>query len=245
MSNSFYEETMLKEEFHLVARLQQDGEFSRYVSVSYEDRITGEVQPVTVKPPGPRYPEKYIVEYQMPVYVSPGQLRRDWRGTATMVLSQPVLTNKHSYQAPHVTFQSNFTPFNNHVLSDSICVGNAWTVARDNGLWHFIISLGALINQDEFVCAEGRHYNGDAYDYWVARDRKPVTNIKWPLDLLSRDPLGLKPKAAQSHPLTITLKEPEQQPPALNITKVPDRLDITQKSAPSAPAPFVITEKKR
>jgi hypothetical protein len=239
MSNSFYEETMLKEEFLLVAKLQQDAEFSKYVSVSYEDRITGEAQPVAVRPPGPRYPEKYIVQYRMPVYISPGQLRRDWHSTAMIVVSEPVLTNKHSRHAPHVTFHSNFEPFNNHVRRDWICVGNAWAVARDNGLWHFILSLGALINQDEFVCAAGKHANGAAYDYWVARERKPVTNIAWPLDLLSRG-FSVTQTAPQAPSMEISPKAP-----TININGVPGRLDIKPKTAPSAPAPIVFTPKKQ
>jgi hypothetical protein len=247
MSNSFYEDTLLKEEFLLVVRLQQDAEFSKYVSVAYEDRLSGEERAVALPPRGPRYPEKYIVQYQMPVYVSPGQLRRDWHGTATMQLSEPVLTNKHSHQGPHVTFHSDFTPFNNHVLRDSICSGNAWAVARDNGLWHFIISLGALINQDEFVCADGGHYNREAYDYWRARERKPVTNIKWPLDLLSREDLRfvLTPKPPQPSSLKIVPKTPEKQTPVINITKVPDSLDIKAKPMVPVPPTIVITPKKR
>jgi hypothetical protein len=180
----------------------------------------------------------------MPVYVSPGKLRRDWHGTATILLSEPVLTNKHSHQSPHVTFHSDFTPFNNHVRRDSICSGNAWAVARDNGLWHFIISLGALINQDEFVCAEGGHFNREAYDYWLTREQKPVTNIKWPLDLLSRPDLVLTQNETQAPHLRITLKVPEPPAPAINFTEVSGRLDIQPKPAPSAPAPMVITPKK-
>lgn len=256
--SGFYEDTLLKEEFNLVARLQQDEESSRYVSVAYEDRSYGEDRPVSIAPSGSRYPEKYIVQYRMPVYVSPGQLRRDWQGTATMQLSEPVLTNKHSYHGPHVTFHSNFEPFNNHVLMNSICSGNAWAVARDNGLWHFIISLGALINQDEFVCAEGGHYNRDAYDYWLSRDRKPVTNIKWPLDLLSKEDARIlfTPKAPQSDALKIVAKTPEPQKPKINITKTPEvnktpqPITIEIKPKPTLPAtrtsPLItITEKKR
>lgn len=244
MSNSFYEDTLLRQEYNLVARLQQDTEFTKYVAVSYEDRMVGGVLSVLVQPTGPRYPEKYVVEYKMPVYVSPGKLRRDWEGTATILLSEPVLTNKHSHQSPHVTFHSNFTPFNNHVRRDSICSGNAWAVARDNGLWHFIISLGALINQDEFVCAEGGHFNRAAYDYWLTREQKPVTNIKWPLDLLSRPDLFLIKKENDAPPLTITLKAPEPPTPVINFIRVSDRLDIQPKPAPSAPAPMIITPKK-
>jgi len=232
MSNSFYEDTLLKEEFHLVARLQQDTEFSRYVTVFYEDRVSGEERPVSLPPSGSRYPEKYTVQYRMPVYVSPGQLRRDWQGTVAMQLSEPVLTNKHSYHGPHVTFHSNFAPYNNHVLQNSICSGNAWVVARDNGLWHFIISLGALINQDEFVCAEGGHYNRDAYAYWLSRNRNPVTNINWPLDLLAKETrIVIEPKPPQINPLKIAQKTSDKTPPRMNIEiKVkPREIKITEK----------------
>jgi hypothetical protein len=231
MSNNFYEDTLLKQQFGLVAELQQDAEFSKYVSVSYEDRITGEVRPVTV-PPGPRYPEKYIVEYRMPVYVSPGQLRRDWHGTATMTLSDSVL-DENSRQAPHVTFHSNDEPFNNHMTRDWICTGDAWAEAKDNGLWHFIMSLGAVINQDAFISADHPEANKEAYHYWVARDRKPVTNIKWPFDLLGRD-----------SKLKITRVTTKEQAPTTNTTDAPGRLDIRLKSAPSAPDPIVFTQKK-
>ena len=244
MSNSFYEETLLKEEFLLVVRLQQDTEFSKWVSVSYEDRATGKVQSVTVQPKGPRYPEKYIVEYLLPVYVSTGQLRRDWHGTATILLSEPVLTNRHSNQGPYVTFHSNFEPLNHHVRQNSICSGNAWLVARENGIWHFIISLGALINQDEFVCAEGGHMNDAGYRYWVARDRKPVTNIKWPLNLLGRT-VEFKPINIRESPKVQTLavsRKPEKK--IINVTKGPGRLDIHPKPAAPKPTGLVITKKR-
>lgn len=244
MSNSFYEETMLKQEFDLVVKLQQDAEFSEYVSVSYEDRITGEVRPVTVHPTGPRYPEKYVVEYRMPVYVSPGQLMRDWHGTATILLSESVLTNKHSNQAPHVTLHSNFAPFNNHMTRDWICTGNAWAVAKDNGLWYFITSLGLVINQDGMVSADHPEANEAAYHYWVARGRKPVTNIAWPLDLLSREVEDdvPPPKATQVTRLTITPVTTKEQAPTTNTTGVPGGLEIIRK--PAAPAPIVFTQKK-
>lgn len=244
MSNSFYEETMLKEEFLLVVRLQQDPEFSKYVSVSYEDRTTLKVQPVTVQPKGPRYPEKYIVEYLLPVYVSPGQLRRDWHGTVTILLSEPVLTNRHSHQGPHVSFHSNFEPLNHHVRQNSICSGNAWLVARGNGIWHFIISLGALINQDEFVCAEGGHMNSAGYRYWVARERKPVTNIKWPLNLLGRsvDFISVNSREGPKVQILTVSRKPEKQ--IINVTKGPGRLDIIAKPAAPNPTRLVITKKR-
>ena len=237
MSNAFYEDTLLREEFRLVAILQGDREFSKYVTVAYEDRISGDERSVTIAPTGPRFPEVYVVQYEMPAYVARGQLRKDWHGTATIQLSEPVLTNKHSYHGPHVTFHSNFEPFNNHVYQNSICSGNAWAVARDNGLWHFIISLGALINQDEFVCAEGYHFNGAAYDYWLERGRTPVTNIKWPLDLLSRidQTIAITAKPVAASTLRIV-------PKTFSITEKPKSINIKSKS--STPGGIRITPKK-
>lgn len=238
MTNNFYEEILLKEEFRLIVKLQQNAEFSKYVSISYEDRETGKVQPVAIPPSGPRYPEKYIVKYHMPVYVSRGQLQQDWLGTATMLLSDTVLMNKHSYQAPHVTFHSNFTPFNNHVTHDWICVGNAWAVARDHGIWHFIISLGATINQDPFVTADQPgHVNSEAYKYWVARNRLPVTDIKWPLNLLDEGKIVMTRTAPR---VEVPLAAPEKR--QINITKMSGRLEIKAKTTSS---PIVFTQKKR
>lgn len=238
MSNSFYEDTLLKEEYNLVVKLQQDIEFKKYVTVLYEDRILGIEQPVSVHPTGARFPEKYIVHYKMPVYVSRGQLRQDWEGVATIELSEPVLTNKHSHHGPHVNFHSNFEPFNNHVLQNSICSGNAWAVAKENGLWHFIISLGALINQDEFVCAEGNHFSRDAFNYWVSRGRKPITNIKWALDLISKheNQIVFTEKSKPSTGLNIV---PKAVPAKLNTT-----INITQKEKSATPE-IKITERKK
>ena len=238
MTSNFYEETLLKEEFLLIVKLQQNAEFSKYVNVFYQDRITEEVQPVTVRPSGPRYPEKYIVEYRMPVYVSRGQLQPDWRGTATMLLSETVLTNKHSHQPPHVTFDSNFAPFNNHVTRDWICIGNAWAVARDHGIWQFIIMLGATINQDAFITAdEPEHISSEAYKYWVARNRMPVTDIKWPLNLLDENNIVVTRTAPR---VEIPPAAPQKQ--QITITKRSGKLEIKAKTVSS---PIVFTQKKQ
>ena len=200
MSN-FYEEVLLREEYNLIVKLQKNKEFAKYVDIKYEDRITGENRNILLPPSASKYPEIYVVEYRMPVFVNDGQLRQDWHGTATMRLTEPVLANRHANQGPHTEFTSNFEPFNNHVHQNSICSGNAWIVAKDNGLWHYIISLGALINQDEFVCAEGSHFNGNAFNHWVNRGRNPVTNIKWPLDLLSKGNIVVETKESNDEPV--------------------------------------------
>lgn len=199
MSN-FYEEVLLREEYNLVAKLQKEKEFAKYVDVKYEDRITGEKRSVLLPPTANKYPEIYIVDYRMSVFINNGQLRHDWHGTAKILLEESVLTNRHADKIPTVHFNSNFGLFNNHVSKNSICAGNAWVVAKDNGLWHFIISIGALINQDEFVCAEGYHFDGEAYNHWVNRRRKPVTNIKWPLDLLNKGNIVVESKKKNDVP---------------------------------------------
>ena len=210
----FYENVLLREEFNLVQKLQKDMELAKYVTVSYEDRVTGETKIVLSTPTAERYPEIYVIDYRIPVYVGAGQLRNDYHATARITLSEPVLSNKEAHNGPLVNFNSNFEPFNNHVHQNSICSGNAWIVAKDNGLWHFIISLGALINQDAFVCAEGSHFNHAAYDYWVQRRRKPVTNIKWPLDLTTRPTITVTPKTTvvEKPKISIVRKTVEQQP---------------------------------
>jgi hypothetical protein len=212
--SQFYEDTLLREEYKLVVKLQQDAEFVKYVTVKYEDRITGIAKSVLNLPTANKYPEKYIVNYKMPVYVSEGNVRNDYNATATITLSEAVLNNRNAANGPHVEFSSNFDPFNNHVKQTWICTGNAWSVAKDNGLWHFIISLGALINQDEFVCAEGVHIDKDAYNYWVERRRRPVTPIKWPVDLLTRKEIKVvsKPTTDVKPKITIVKKNQEQSP---------------------------------
>lgn len=217
--NPIYETVLLREEFNLVQKLQKDAEFSNYVTVKYEDRVTGEVKPILSTPTADKYPEIYIVDYKMPVYVSEGQLRNDYRATAKITLSEPVLSNRRADHGPDVKWNSNIVPFNKHFNgTTTICSGNAWIVAKDFGLWHFIISMGALVNQDEYVCdPDGGHFNPAANDYWVRRGRKPVTNIKWALDLLTRKTITIVPQTAppatttDKPKITILKKTPEQQ----------------------------------
>jgi hypothetical protein len=219
--SAFYDNVLLREEFNLVQKLQKDAEFAKYITVKYEDRVTGETRLVVSTPTADKYPEIYIVDYKMPVYVAEGRLRNDFHGHAKITLSEPVLTNRRADNGPLVEWNTNFQPFNNHIRKDWICTGNAWTVAKDAGLWHFIISLGALINQDEYVCAEGTHIDGEAYDYWVRRGRKPVTNINWALDLLTKPTITVTKATtttAEEPKFSIVRKTPEQQPTVKKIT---------------------------
>jgi len=181
MSN-FYENVQLREEFILVQKLQKDNEVNKYLTIQYEDRVTGELRSV-IQNPSNKYPESFIVEYRLPVYVNEGQLEHGYRATAKIILSEVCINGNGKRPEPQTFWNSNYVPYNNHVKDKAICTGNAWTVAKGFGLWYYIIALGALVNQDEFVCAEGYHFNSQAYLYWLSRGKKPVTNIKWPYDL--------------------------------------------------------------
>jgi len=74
--------------------------------------------------------------------------------------------------------------------------------------------LGQLMNQNRDVCAESAHWDRAAFDYWVRRGRKPVTNIKWPLDLTTRPTITVTPKTTTTEKpkISIVRKSPEQQP---------------------------------
>ena len=211
--SAFYENVLLREEFNLVQKLQKDTEFTKYIIVRYEDRVTGEIKPVLSVPTAEKYPEIYIVDYRMPVYVSEGQLRNDFHGTAKIYLSEPVLENKTADHGPHVEWKTNCKPFNNHVSDIWVCNGkgrdSAWAVAKDLGLWFFIIVMGELINQDPNVSTNAVHMSSEAYDYWVRRGRKPITNIKWPRDLLSRPTITVIP--VEKSKISIVRKTPGQQ----------------------------------
>lgn len=205
----FYENVLLREEFNLVQKLQKNTEFAKYVSVTYEDRVTGETKNVLSQPTVDKYPEVYIVNYRMPVYSSSHQIRNDFHGTAKIIMSESVLTNRElynnyhaDYNGPHVEWDYNFQPYGVHLFSkDSygICSGTAWNIAKDYGLWHFIISLGALLNQDYFILPLGSNTT-------------PVSNIKWPLDLISQG-IKIVPKETIDKPKITVIRKKEEQSP--------------------------------
>lgn len=202
--NNFYEEVLLREEYNLVIKLQKDKEFARYVDVKYEDRITGENRNVLMLPTANKYPEIYIVDYRMPVYVNVGQLRQDWHGKATITLKENVLASRSYDNGPNIKWETNFEPFNNHISDTWVCNGtgpdSAWAVAKDHGLWHLIIVMGKLINQEPDVSANAVHMSESAYDYWIKRGENPITNIRWPLDLLTKGDIVIETKIEKPEP---------------------------------------------
>ena len=193
MSN-FYNETLLKEEFNLLQQVQRDREVSRYITISYEDQVTGSEKNISIAPSAPLYPEKFFVKYSMPVYIAQGQRRDDFEAAVEITVSQDVLESRRADNGPHTVFSSNFKPFNNHVSNNWICTGNAWPVAKDHGVWYYILALGALINQDGIVTDHEKraHIDPEAFDYWVERGKRPVTQINWPWDMTMKGEIIIK-----------------------------------------------------
>ena len=219
MSN-FYEDTLLKGEFELVQKLQKNKEFAKYVTVRFEDRETGELISVLYTPSDKIYPETYVVDYCLPVFAAENDKRNNFQGTAIITLSEFILSRenrdrKHS-TPPDVTWKSNFVPFNNHITHDWFCPGESWDYAKNAGLWLFIMGIGATLNQDEIVCADApNHINSSAYDYWVRRGRKPVTDIKWPWGLLGEPTIRMEKKRSNEMDKT----EVEQGRPTVRMEK--------------------------
>ncbi len=195
MSN-FYNDTLLKEEFTLLQQVQRDREVSRYITISYEDQLTGSERNISLAPSNGLYPEKFFVKYRLPVYIARGQKRDDFEATAEITINEEVLKSKRSDNGPHTVYSANFEAFNKHIKgTTTICFGNAWMIAKDHGLWFYILTLGAMINQDSIVTDEknSNHFNPDAGAYWVERDMRPVTPINWPWDMAMKGEIVIKP----------------------------------------------------
>jgi hypothetical protein len=106
--SAFYEDILLQEEFSLVQKLQKDAEFTKYVTVRYEDCTTGKIRLVISTPTADRYPKIYIVDYRMLVYVGEGQLRNDYHSTTKIILSEPVLQNRIHNPQKKLSFVENY-----------------------------------------------------------------------------------------------------------------------------------------
>jgi|694.fasta_scaffold25923_10 hypothetical protein len=239
MSN-FYNDTLLKEEFTLLQQVQRDREVSRYMTISYEDQLTGSERNISLVPSNGLYPEKFFVKYRLPVYIAQGQRRDDFEAVTEITINENVLKSKNSDNGPHTVYSSNFEPFNNHVHKGWICTGNAWMVAKDHGVWYYILALGALINQDGIVTDHERrqHINPEAFDYWVERGKRPVTQIKWPWDMTMKGEIVIKPTTKPQ--LTIKKVGSENQGGVVN--KIPIVKKSTDSSA-SEPMKISIIKK--
>ena len=183
MTTSLYDKT-LREEFKLIRKLNNHPSVSRHINISYYDRFTGEIKNINRDPSiSNKYPEKYVVRYNMPVYVSKNRLK-NWNGVFSFKVTEQILLNRKNDLKPYATFDPKGVElFNNHVSGTRICDGTAWGISRNYGLWYYIITIGMIINQDPFVSDTKVHFNDGAFKYWLSRNKKPISQIRWPFNL--------------------------------------------------------------
>lgn len=187
-------EIRLREEFRNMRRLQQDFAMKPFLTIWYIDRLRGNTISVLEDPSSPLYPEQYKVRYSMPVYTARGIIKRDWKGDFTISVSPEILMQPGSHQNPSCHLDTaNGRPFNHHISEGWMCTGGLWHVAKDFGLWYFIIGCGSIINQESAWMDDSgaAHLDAEAYLYWKNDRRKQkISNIEWPFDLRNRIEIG-------------------------------------------------------
>lgn len=185
--NSGLYEIRLREEFKNMRRLQQAPSMKGILNIWFVDRVSASTVSVMENPAAPLYPEKYKVCFIMPVYIAKDQLKRDWQGDFTVTMAQDILMKPESGNVPAYQLDtSNGIPFNHHISHGYFCSGGLWSVAKDYGLWYFIIGCGSIINQESnWMDDSGAgHLNTEAYLYWKTDRRKQkISDIAWPFDL--------------------------------------------------------------
>lgn len=201
MSNETYE-IRLRKEFELLQKLQRHPSVNNdiiKITIQYKDRLRGgDYKSVLENPSSGLYPNSFRVTYKMPVYVGPGQLKRDWQASFLFSTPENILMNPSSKLGVEIeggNFPSGSVPYNNHVSMGWVCTGTAWAVANQGfGIWYFIINLGCLFNMDRFMMVANEeedpvygvhHLNYDAYLYWKnERNMQPTNKINWPFKLM-------------------------------------------------------------
>lgn len=183
-------EIRLREEFKNMRRLQQDTGIKTVLAIWCADRISGRIISVLDNPESALYPEQYTIRYSMPVYLAKTHLKRDWYGDFTVTVAHDILMKPESGNVP--AYQLDTTqgvPFNHHISQGYFCSGGLWAVARDYGLWYFIIGCGSIINQESIWMDDSGagHLNNEAYLFWKNdRHKQKINTIKWPFDLRNR-----------------------------------------------------------
>ena len=126
----------------------------------------------------------------MPVYLDKDHVKRDWQGEFMITMAHDILMKPDSGNVPAYQLDtSQGVPFNHHISQGYFCSGGLWSVAKDYGLWFFIIGCGSIINQESTWMDDSGagHLNNEAYLFWKNDRRKQkITDIKWPFDLRNR-----------------------------------------------------------
>ena len=203
MSNETYEIRM-KKEFELLQKLQRHPSVNNdtiKITIQYKDSRSGKYKSVLENPSSAFWPTDFRVTYKMPMYVGPGQLKRDWEATFLFSISESTLMNPSSDVNPNIEggcFTSGSVPYHNHVSQNGtwFCHGGAWHAAQQGyGIWYFIIAMGSILNMDRGFVVEGEnaghHLNHNAYLFWKdQRNMQPVSNINWPYNLPDKPSFG-------------------------------------------------------
>lgn len=184
-------ETRLKKEFELLQKLDRHPDVKDVISIQYQERIGNKSYISIQETPKGLYPNSFMVTYTMPMYVAAGKIKKDWSASFAFDVPESVLMNPMSNLGVRIVgnngnFKQGEVPFNNHCSTGWVCTGSAWGVANQGfGIWYFVLALGCLLNQEEFMMANERHHlNSEAFEYWdKIRRRKPNNDIKWPFRL--------------------------------------------------------------
>ena len=189
-------EIRLREEFKNMRRLKQDPAMKRILEIWFIDRISGNTSFVIENPETALYPEHYKVRFKMPIYTAKDILKNDWQGDFTIALAEDVLMHPESGKVPPYKFDDTYgVPFNHHITKGFFCTGGLWSVAKEYGLWYFVIGCGSIINQEPTWMDDSGvgHVNTEAYLYWKnTRRKQKITDIKWPYDLRDRIEIGIR-----------------------------------------------------
>ncbi len=194
--NAALYEIRLREEFKNLRRLQNDANMKRILIISFIDRITGETKNIINNPSSPIYPEQYKIICRMPVFIERGNLKRDWEGEISLSIDSEILMTAETNKVPFCHLDvSHGLPFNHHISTGFFCTGGVWSVAKDYGIWYFIMGCGCIINQEApWMDDSGAgHLNFPAYIYWKNdRQKRKINEINWPFDLRDQIEIGNK-----------------------------------------------------
>ena len=215
-------ETRLREEFKMMRKLQHDRAVQGVLRIAFKDRISQNLIGIDKDPITALYPEQYLINIKMPVYTSRGVLKRDWEGILTLEVNSDVLMSTSTEVVPGCRLDvSKALPFNHHISVGYFCTGGIWSVAKDFGLWYYVLGCCSIINQ-EVTWMDDRgagHLNPEAYDYWKNdRKRQKVNNINWPFDLREKKDL-MDDGSAKKLTIKIGQKQVQQVPKIKIIRK--------------------------
>ena len=135
-------------------------------------------------------PRIYQCKYMLPAYIDKGngvvELQYDWNGIIQIEMSIPCFTEQ---RIPECRMINSTIPFHHHVNgAGHVCTGGIWSVAKNYGLYYFILAIGAMLNREKEYCdylsQYREHYNPRAFHHWNNAGCKPIVeNLGWAWNL--------------------------------------------------------------